>query len=70
MFGVACDHLFWKAHMVEQCQVLHAIIALGYHSRSDDIGRSMQSFPFEYTDGQTMSGMACHHRSRTTQTVG
>ena len=45
--GVACHHRLWAAHTVEQSWALHAIIAFGQHTRSDDVGRGMTSVPLE-----------------------
>ena len=60
--GVACHHRLWEAHTVEQCQAWHAIIALGQHTRSNNVGRDMPSPPLHSTHGRTTSGVACHHR--------
>ena len=62
--GVACHHRLWAAHTVERRWAWHAIIALGWQTRSNDVGRGMPS-----THGRKMSGMTCHHRLWTTHTV-
>ena len=40
----------------------HTIIALGKHTRSNDVGRGMPSLPFGSIHGRTTSGVAGHHR--------
>ena len=68
--GVACHHRPWATHTVGRCQASHAIIALGQHRRSAIVGRAMPSKPLDSTHDQTASGVACHHRHWTAQTVG
>ena len=55
--------------MVKLRQVWHDIIALGQHTRSNDVGRGMLSPPLGSTHGRTTSGVALHHCSWTTHTV-
>ena len=43
--GVACHHRLWPAHTVERRWVLHAIIAFGQHTRSNNVGCGMPSSP-------------------------
>ena len=62
MSGVACHHGPRTTHTAERCWALHAIIALGQHTRSDDNERGMISQSLDSTHGQTTSGVACHHR--------
>ena len=50
--GVACPHLLWGAHRIERCRALHAIIAFGMHTRSNDVGCGMTSPPLENTHGR------------------
>ena len=50
--GVACHHRLWAAHTIERCRALHAIIAFGQHTRSDDVGRGMTSPPLDSTHGR------------------
>ena len=50
--GVACHHRLWGAHRIDRCRALHAIIAFGKHTRSDDVGRGMTSPPLENTHGR------------------
>ena len=59
--GVSCDHRLLPSHTVERCRAWHAIIALGQHIRSNDIGCGMPSSPLGSTHGRTMSGVTCHH---------
>ena len=49
---VACHHRLWGAHRIEQRAALHAIIAFGRHTRSDDVGRGMTSPPLYNTHGR------------------
>ena len=50
--GVACHHRLWEAHRIERCQAMHAIIALGQHTRSGDVGRGITSPPLDNTHGR------------------
>ena len=68
--GVACHHCLWAAQTVGRHRALHAIIAFVQHTQSNDIGRGMPSSPLGSTDSRAASGVACHHRSWTAQTVG
>ena len=47
----------------------HEITAFGQHTHSNDVRRGMPSSPLGSTDGQTTSGVACHHRLWTAHTV-
>ena len=47
--GVACHNRLWGPHRIERFRALHAIIAFGQHTRSDDVGRGMTSPPFDNT---------------------
>ena len=67
--GVACHYSPWMANTVELCQALHAINAFGEHTWSNDVGRGMPSSPLGSTNGQTMSGLTCHHCLWTAHTV-
>ena len=67
--GVACHHLLWATHTVERRRAWNAIIGFGQQTRSNDVGRGMPSPRLDCTQGQTMSGMTCHHRLWTTHTV-
>ena len=48
---------------------MHAIIAFGQHTQSNDVGRGMPSSPLGGTQDRTMSGVACHHRPWTENMV-
>ena len=69
-FGVACNHRLWAAQIVERRRALHAIIAFGQHTQSNDVGHGMPSSPLGSTQDRTMSGVACHHRLWAAHTVG
>ena len=56
--GVTCHHCLWTAHSVERRLVWYVIIAVGKHTRSNDVGRGMISPPLECTHGRTTSGVA------------
>ena len=68
--GVACYHLPWTAHMVEQRRAWHAIIAFGQHRQSNGVGHGMLSSPLDGKHGRTTSSVACHHCHWVAQTVG
>ena len=46
--GVACHHRLCAAQAVARRQALHAIIAFGHHTRSNDVGRGMPSPSLDY----------------------
>ena len=58
MSGVACYHCPSTARLVGQRRAWHDIIALGQHSRLNDVGCGMTSPPLDCTHGQTFSGVA------------
>ena len=58
------------SNMIERRRAWHAIIALGWQIRSNDVRRGMPSSPLGSTNGRTMSGVACHHSPWTANTVG
>ncbi|TMW86846.1 hypothetical protein EJD97_020814, partial [Solanum chilense] len=51
-------------------RVWHAIIALGQHTRSNDVGRGMVPWPCGTTHDRTTSRVECHHNPLTAYTVG
>ena len=55
--------------MVGLHQAWHDIIALGQHTRLNDVGRGITLPPLDSKHGRTMSGVACHHRLWAAQTV-
>ena len=61
MSGVACHHCLWEAQPVGRHRALHAIIAFGQNTQSNDVGHGMPSSPLGSTHGQTTSGVACPH---------
>ena len=67
--GVTCHHLLWTAHTVERHREWHAIIAFGQHTRSNDVGRGMPSYPLDDKHGRTTLGVTCHHRLWTAHTI-
>ena len=67
--GVACYQRRRVEQTVWQCSAWHVIISLGYHIRSDYVGRGMQSLPLGKTHGQTTSSVAGNHIPWTTHTV-
>ena len=67
--GMACPHVPWAANAVRRHQARHSIIALGQHTRSDDVACVMLSLPWDRTHGQTASGVACKHIPKTSHTV-
>ena len=40
-----CHHHLWKAHTVERRRAWHAIITVGQHTRSNDVGHGMPASP-------------------------
>ena len=70
MSCVALHHRPWIARTVGRHRAWHNITAFGQHTRSNDVGRGMPSSPFGSTNGQTTSGVACHHSPWTANTVG
>ena len=56
-------------HRVEWCRAWHAIIALGQHTRSDNLGRGMLLSLLDTIHGRMMSGMECDHLLWTSYTV-
>ena len=67
--GKACHHRLWAAQTVGRRWALHAIIAFGLHTQSNNVGRGMPSLPLGSTHGRTTSGVTCHHCLWTTHTV-
>ena len=67
--GKAFHYRPWTTYKVRQCGTWHVIISLGYHIRSDYVGRGMPSLPFGKTHGQTTSGVAGNHIPWTAHTV-
>ena len=58
---VACNHRLWAAHTIERRRAWHTIIAHGWQTLSNDVGRGMPSSPLGSTHGRMTSGVAFHH---------
>ena len=67
--GVACLNVPWAAHTVGRRRAWHSIIALGRHTRSNDVGHAITSSPSGSTHCWMMSGVACHHCHWKTYTI-
>ena len=67
--GMACHHGPWKAHTVERRRALHAIIALGRQTRSNDVGRGMPSSSLGSTHDRTTGGVAYNYSTLTANTI-
>ena len=59
--GMEYYHSPLMANKVERRRAWNAIIAFGPHTRSNDVGRGMPSWPLDTTHGRTKSGVAGHH---------
>ena len=59
--GMACPHVPWAANAVRRHQAKHFSIALGQHTRLDDVVHGMLSLTLDSTYGQTTSSVTCHH---------
>ena len=68
--GVANYNLYCAAHTVERHGALDAIIALGQHTRSDDVWRGMPAWSLSSTHGRTTLSVAFHHLPWTAHTIG
>ena len=58
MSVVACHHRPWTARTVGLRQAWHSIIAFEQHTRSNDVGRGIQSSPLGSTKGRMTSAVA------------
>ena len=67
--SVACHYRPWVAHTVERRRTWHTVIAVGQHTRLNDVGRGMPSSPLVSINGQTTSGVVCPHRLWVAHTV-
>ena len=47
--GVGCHHRLWTTYMVARDRVCYDIIAIGKHTRLDDVGRDMPCLPLDST---------------------
>ena len=59
--GVASHNRLWAAQTLERHRSWHAISTFGQHTRSNDVGRGMPSWPLDTTHDRTKSVVACHH---------
>ena len=66
---VACHHHHWKKTTIRLRRAWHAIIALGQHTRSNDIEHGVPSSPLDNTHDHTTSGKARHLCPSTACTV-
>ena len=69
MSSMACHHLLLTTHTVIQHRVRFAIIALGLHTRSDNVKRGMPTWALGSINGRTTLGVTCHHRPWAAHTV-
>ena len=67
--SVVLYHRPWTARTVGQRRAWHDIIALGHHTRSNDVGCGMTSPPLDCMHGRTTLGMAYHHRLSAAHTI-
>ena len=56
-------------HRIERRRAWHAITPFGQHTRSDNLGSGMLFSPLDTIHCWMMSGMECHHRLWTADTV-
>ena len=56
--GVACHHRLWLTHIVKRRRAWHAIIAFGWQTQSDDLGRGKTSPPLDSTHDRMTLGVA------------
>uniref|UniRef100_A0A494G8H0 Uncharacterized protein n=1 Tax=Solanum lycopersicum TaxID=4081 RepID=A0A494G8H0_SOLLC len=49
MSRVGCRHRLWTTYIVARDRVCYAILAIGKHKWSDDVGRDMPSLPLDST---------------------
>ena len=67
--SVACHHRPWTTYKVKQRRLWHVIIALGQNTRSDGVGRGMQSYTLDCTYGRKTLIVSCYHLLWTSHTV-
>ena len=67
--GVTCHHLLLTTHTIIQHRVRYAIIALGLHKWSVNIGRGMPTWALGSINGRKTSGVTCHHRPFAAHTI-
>ena len=59
MSGMSCLYFLWKAHIGGGRRTWHAIMALGHHTRSDDVKFVIPLSPLDYTHDRATLIMAC-----------
>ena len=67
---VACHHHHWIAHTDEQRRAWHTRMAIGQHTKSDDVGCGIPSSPWGSLRGRMTSSMSRHLHPWIAQTVG
>ena len=58
---VAWHHVPWKDNTITRHPARHSIIALGQHTRLDNVLHGMISLTLDSTHGETTSSVTCHH---------
>ena len=58
--GMTWLHVPWTANFVRH-RARHSIIALGQHTRLDDVVHGMLSLTLDSRHGHTTSSVTCHH---------
>ena len=61
--SMSCHHRPWTAYKDGQCKTWRAIMVLGLHKGSDDVGSGIKSCHLESTYNSTTLGVVCHHIS-------
>ena len=67
---VECHHHPLMAYIVRLCRVWHAIISLGKHTPSGNVGCGIPSTPLEIIHGRTTLGVAYYHRPMSEHVIG
>ena len=67
--GVTCYHLPLKEYTIGRFHALHVIIAVGHHTRWEDVRRGMPACPLGSSHGLMTSGVRFHHFLWTTYMV-
>ena len=67
--GVTCHHQLLTTHTIIQHRVRYAIIALGLHTWSVNIGCGMPTWALGRINGRKTSGVTCHHRPFAAHTI-
>ena len=59
-YGVVCFSSPWTRYTVGRYQAWHLILALEYHTRSNDVEHGILPWPLDSTYAHKMSGVALH----------